>query len=77
LAGGKSARAIPIGIADRDKEPAQSIASAVAFIPLAREENGMDVVGAGRPAGSLGRYKISSSSSSSSLFVDDGANVDG
>jgi hypothetical protein len=44
---GKTAKATAIGIADKAREPAERIDKAVALIPLAREENGIDVVGAG------------------------------
>jgi hypothetical protein len=42
---GKRARAIPIGIADNAKDPAERIDSAVALIPVARDEKGIEVVG--------------------------------
>ena len=44
---GRIAKATAIGIADKAREPAERIERAVALIPLARDENGIDVVGAG------------------------------
>jgi hypothetical protein len=43
---GKSATATAIGIAERANDPADKIERAVALIPEALDENGIDVVGA-------------------------------
>ena len=43
---GRIAKATAIGIADKAREPAERIERAVALIPLARDENGIDVAGA-------------------------------
>lgn len=47
---GKRATAIAIGIAERARDPAERIDRAVALIPEALDENGIDVVGAGAGA---------------------------
>lgn len=44
---GRTARATAMGVADKARDPAERIERAVALIPLARDENGIDVVGAG------------------------------